>query len=201
MSYATVAHLRAELKNQVTVGAATDAELQRKLDAATAIIDSEIGFSIVVANAPSTQIVLGDGTIYLQPSRFVPGSVTAVSSSASVTIPDYIEQDGSLVVADASGAVPLQWDSLQRIYGTLESLRWQPGVPYTVHATFGYAAIPADLQEACLQIAVRMWRGRDAGYSDVVGVEGSGAVGYNGALPAMVKRILATYRQTSWGVW
>ena len=89
------------------------------------------------------------------------------------------------------------WDDVDYLMST----GWLSGLPYTVSATFGYTTVPADIVECCLEIAVRIWRGRDAGFSDVVGVEGSGAVGYNGALPAMVKRVLDHYKQTTTGVW
>lgn len=179
----------------ITVANTTDAALQRRLDAATQIIDNELDLpsGAFSGSAASTQTVYGDGTIYLAPARFVGGSVTLVETISGGEVPDYIEQDGMLIVTDADGVIPP--DPWRRDWG-LSGLAWREGIPYEVSATFGYASVPPDIKEACLEIAVRMWRAKDAGFSDVVGVEGSGAVGYNGALPNMVKRILDRYRET-----
>lgn len=188
MSYATVEQLRTYLK-QVPSSQASDELLQAVLDRATAIIDGELGMHFGTA-AAGTFTVYGDGTGYLAPPAFVAGSVTLVSSPSGVPVPDYVERDGLLVVTDGSGLIQTDAHRGSPFWG------WASGVPYVVSATFGYATVPADIVEACLEIAVRIWRARDAGFSDVVGVEGSGAVGYNGALPNLVKRILDNYRES-----
>lgn len=186
-SYASVAEFR-EYMDQVASGAATDARIQRILDRASAIIDIETRTTFGAA-AVGTQVVYGDGTIYLEPPVFVAGSVTAITAPSGYTIPDYIERDGLILIVDSSGMLS---DPLWQV--------WERGVPYTVAATFGYASIPPVVAECCLQIAVRLWRGKDAGFSDVVGVDGGGAVGYNGAYSALVKRLLVQLRP-SVGAW
>ncbi len=191
MSYATVNDILAELP-QITDTVSNRAVLQNKLDAATAVIDAKLGFSFG-DDAVGTQIVYGDDTVYLYPPTFVTGSVTGVTTITGIDVPDYVVKDGMLIVVDADGVIPDR--GILDAYG-IGGLRWQLGVPYTVAATFGYASVPADIKEACLQIAVRLWRAKDAGYSDVVGVEGSGAVGYNGALSNFTKMVLDKYRET-----
>ena len=49
---------------------------------------------------------------------------------------------------------------------------------YRVTAIWGYGPTPPDsIVELCLEIAVNIWRSRDkGGFSEVVGVEGSGAI-------------------------
>lgn len=195
MSYATVDDFRQELGNQVGSATANDTVIQRKLNMATALIDAELSFSFGDA-AVGTQTVYGDGTPYLMIPTYVAGSITAVTSISGLSVPDYIERDGMLIVVDADGVIP----GTYRPYAG--DLVWQEGIPYTVAATFGYADVPADIIEACLQIAIRAWHAKDSGFSDAVQVVGSDAVGYNGAIPNLVKRILDNYREkTGLGVW
>lgn len=117
------------------------------------------------------------------------------------TVPDYIEQDGVLVVVRGEALLKGSYYARAGLWGHALAYPyaggWVAGVPYTITANFGYSAVPDDIKEACLEIAVRIWRGRDAGFSDVVGVEGGGAVGYNGQLPAMVKMVLDKRLQRS----
>jgi hypothetical protein len=75
---------------------------------------------------------------------------------------------------------------------------WQAGVPYTVSASYGWGAAPADIKQACLEIAVAIYRGRDAGYSDVVGTAGSGGeVAYVGKWSKRADATLKRYRQAA----
>jgi len=201
MAYATVAQLRDYLP-QIPASIATDARLGDILARASQVIDTEVGYSFTVPPTVSTRVVYGDGTDYLIPPPFVAGSVTGVTAPAGFTVPTYVAQgrarvvlrDGLLAPAYAHASLA-GWP-----YGRVGG--WLAGVPYTVTATYGHASVPADIVECCLEIAVRIWRGRDAGFSDVVGVEGSGAVGHNGALPALVRRTLDAYKiTTAVGVW
>jgi hypothetical protein len=202
MPYATVEQMRAYLK-QAGLTAANDELFEDILERATAIIDGELGYSFDTAGV-GTEVVYGDGTDFLVPSAFVAGSVTGVTAPSGYTVPDYTVRDGHLIVT-RDGVVG-SWYAREGLwaYQLAYPYRggWEPGVPYTVAATFGHSAVPADIVEATLEVAIRIWRAKDAGFSDVVGVEGGGAVGYNGALPAMVKRILDNHRRDDRaGVW
>jgi hypothetical protein len=182
----------------LTIANTADAKIQDILDRVTEIIDQELGYSFGTA-ATSTRVVYGDGTDYLLPPAFVAGSVTGVTAPSGYSVPSYVELDGILVVKDSSGVLaPITGRST--LSGSIPTGNWLPGVPYTVSANFGYGSVPKDIVEACLEVAVRIWKGRDAGFSDVVGVEGSGAVGYNGKFPALVKEILANRQQRSMGI-
>jgi hypothetical protein len=88
----------------------------------------------------ATAVVYGDGTDFLEPPAFTAGSVTLVTAPTGYTVPDYIEQDGLLVVVDSLArrrslseyaAFPADWP-----HG------WTYGVPYTVTATYT-AALPS----------------------------------------------------------
>jgi hypothetical protein len=173
----------------VTAAAASDARIQKVLDRATQIIDTVLGVSFSLSDAPGSSIVYGDGTDYLVPPAFVAGSVTAVTAPSGYTVPAYSAIDGVLIVTRDGLIGPLYGAQALtgRLYQPLGG--WLPGVPYTVAATFGYSAIPADIVEACLEIAVDLWRFKDAGSIKVVGVEGAGMVSGKG-LPATAKTIL-----------
>lgn len=173
----------------IAVAAAQDTRLQRVLDRATAIIDTLLGVTFPASSSPSTQVVYGDGTDYLKPAAFVTGSITSVTAPSGYTVPDYTIANGVLIVTR---------DSLMGPQFGGESLAgqffapfggWLAGVPYTVAATFGYSATPDDIKEACLEIAVDLWRFRDAGSIKMVGVEGAGVVSGKG-LPPTAKAII-----------
>lgn len=173
----------------ITIAAAQDARLQKILDRATAIIDTYLGVTFPTAEEDAEQVVYGDGTDYLVPPAFVAGSASLVEAPASYTVPDYIEQGAALVVTRNSLLGTLH--GAQALGGRLHTPLggWLAGVPYTVTATFGYAAIPDDIKEACLEIAVDLFRFKDAGSIKMVGVEGAGVVSGKG-LPATAKIIL-----------
>lgn len=179
----------------VTIATANDAKLQRVLDRATQIIDTILGLSFTLSGAAGTSIVYGDGTDYLKPPPFVSGSITAVTAPSGYTVPTYVIVDGVLVITRDGLRGPLYGsESLAgRLYGELGG--WLAGVPYTVAGTFGYSAYPKDIVEACLEIAVDLWRFKDAGSIKMVGVEGAGVVRGKGLPPTaeiiLEKRILA----------
>lgn len=173
----------------LTIAAAQDARLQKILDRATAIIDTYLGVAFPASGSPSTRIVYGDGTDYLVPPAFVTGSVTAVTAPTGYTVPTYTVIDGVLIITRDGLMGPLYGsESLSaRLYAPLGG--WLAGVPWTVAATFGYSATPDDIKECCLEIAVDLYRFRDAGSIKMVGVEGAGVVSGKG-LPPTAKIIL-----------
>lgn len=178
----------------VSIEPALDDVLQAVLDRATQILDTAIGYSLATSVSGS-QVVYGDGTAYLVPAACL--TVSGVTAPSGYDIPDYVLRDGMLILTDSAGVlVP------EAYAGRGPVPAWREGVPYTVAGTFGYAAVPDDIVEACLEIAVRLWRGRSSGFSDVVGVEGGGAVGYEKAFPAMVRHTIGRYRaKRAPGVW
>lgn len=193
MSYATVDDLRAYLP-QTPVTGETDDLFESILGRATQIIDTELGYAFGTS-ALGTATVYGDGTDYLKPPAFVAGSITLVTAPSGYSVPSYVEQGGLLIVTRDGRIAPAYLGRSLTGLGYSPIGSWLPGVPYTVLATFGYATVPSDIVECCLELAVRIWRAKDAGFSDVVGIEGGGAVGYNGKYPALVKAILDRYKR------
>lgn len=205
MAYATVAQFRAyfsHVRSEVSEPG-TDALIQAVLDRATAIIDRVIDVAFDATSAVTTEVVYGDGTDFLPlPIDTQAGTVTAVTAPSGITVPDYVERPRFLVITRGGfTGRPLESTALLDYYSYTG---WRQGVPYTIAATYGYTSVPADITEVCLELAGRIWRGKEAGFSDVVGVEGGGAVGYESALPALCKLILSKYtkaRTVGIGVW
>lgn len=144
------------------------------LNRAEGFVNSYIGTRTSLAAATATTaVVYGNNLQTLLLPPYTAGSVTLVAAPSGYTVPDYIEQDGSLVITDSSGIVVTPYRAgLAYTYGS--SLVWQYGLPYTVSATFGWNTSDlAVLTEATLQIAVQLWRYRDAGGSETIGAEGA----------------------------
>lgn len=145
----------------------------------TQFIDTYVGHGWNNA-AEDTRPVVGEGFSVLWPPAYVAGSISLIEGPSGITTPDYIEDNGKLIAIDA-----------------YTSGGWLADVAYEITADFGYGDPPEDIIKACLQLAVRSWQSRGAGFSDVVGVEGSSAVGYNKALPSQVKLILDAYHDAA----
>lgn len=190
MSYASIAEFR-QLMDQVPAGATEDALIQLCLDMASQIIDTQIGHAWA-AGVPGTAVVYGDGSAVLIPPTFVSGSVTLVSAPAAYSVPSYTEIDGRLVTVDAGGVIQSPYYRI----GWRNPYTWLPGVPYTVSASYGWGAAGNDILDACLEIAIAIYRGRDAGYSDVVGTAGSGGeVAYVGKWSKRTEATIKRRRQ------
>lgn len=188
-----------------------DILLQDCLDDAEAIINAELGF-VLTAATEGDQVVYGDGTAYLSLPLYVPLSVDEVAAPTGYTVPDYIERDGMLVTTDAVGILVSPYSYYQ--YGTYPPLYspfatsggiWAAGVPYTVTADWGASA--ADLLVArriTLELAVQFFRFKDAGGSQVLGVEGAGAVVVKNAFSPVVQAAITNLQRhhgQAVGVW
>lgn len=178
MAYATIDDLRGSegyletFEHDGVLETTHDSVLLAILERAEAFVNSYIGTtSSLSAAAAATTIVYGNDLQSLSLPPIVPGSVTLVTAPSGYTIPDYIEQDGALVLTDSSGVV-VQPYRTSLAFTTGSPIRWTYGVPYTVSATFGWSAGDlAILAEATLQTAVQLWRFRDTGGSKISGSE------------------------------
>ena len=196
-SYATLTQLRGPSGrlDQYTLanGSADttrDTFLQACLDQATSIINLELGYTLTAATV-GTQVVYGTGTVWLPLPQFTAGSVTLVETLSNYTVPEYVESGSALRITDTAGVytVPpypqLAWSSLYG-YGSI----WLPGVPYTVHATYGVSADDLVVAAACcLEMAVQLWKFKDSGGSAVIGTD-VGAVTVKNDYSPIVRRML-----------
>lgn len=188
MSYANVAQLR-EYLSQVPTGATQDAQLQATLDRAHEIVTEALSFEFQDWPAEASERdVPGSGSVWLQIPAYKPGSITQVlevagrglATESTETVTEYVvEPDGRLFCA----------------YG------WRPWRYYRVTAIWGYGPAPASVVEVELEIAVNIWRSRDAaGFGTMAGVEGQGATAYNRALTWAQRSILDGVRARYLGV-
>ncbi len=171
MAYATVAQLREYLPD-VPDDAETESLLQTVLERATAIVDAELGFQFAPYDyvAESKDVYAGAGGKWLYLPAHMPESVTAVDlissrgldGESTEAVTEYVESDRYRLYLD-SGWLPRRW--------------------YRVTAVWGYGAVPEEIVEVTLEVAVNIWRGRDAmNWSTELGASGGGATPYRRAL-------------------
>lgn len=176
MSYATVAQLRAYL-NQIKVEQPSDTLLGSILDRATDLVRQVLRawladplFDYAAWGAPSTKIVRGYATYRLPLPPHQSGTVTLVEYQSGSSPSAYTALEAAQWEADGAG-------------GLYRASGWGGGIGgdyprYRVTAIWGYGeTVPSAIEEVTLEVAVNIWRSRDkGGFSELVGVEGSGAV-------------------------
>ncbi|HEX8288041.1 MAG TPA: hypothetical protein VF556_08600 [Pyrinomonadaceae bacterium] len=130
---------------------------------------------------PSVKKLRGRDVSFLQLPLHVAESVTAVTVSEPFTVPDFAYETDRLVCVDQYGI-------------RTRRIRFAEGVPYSVTARWGFAAVPGEIKEACLQLVVRTFRAKDDGFSGVIGAIKRDGSMIERALPAPVKDILDGHR-------
>ncbi len=186
MAYGTLAEMYALLP-QVTVNAANDALLSVMLERATDIVDMALGFSYAAVGAAAEKDVRALGGQYLELPAYELGSITAVYEVSGKGT-DYESTD------EVTDYDVLDDGRLYRGGG------WTAGRWYRITAEWGYGEPPESIVQVTLEVAVNLWRGKDRGlYSDVIGVEGGGAVGYQRALTNQQRMIIAGARTRTFG--
>ena len=190
MSYATVAQLR-EYLGQVTTGAPQDAKLQTILDRAKLILDGALGFGFAAYGLVATERdVSGSRDRYLRLPAYKAGSVATVEAVYGRGA----SYESTGVVSDWLADEELRPYRLYREYGWPE--RW-----YRVTAIWGYGPAPADVVEVEIEVAVNIWRGRDASsWQSEVGSSGEGGMSFNRALTWAQRSILDAVRAQYLGV-
>lgn len=178
MAYATVAQLRAylpQLPNETTTDDLLAAILERATDAVAAVM----GFRFA-GYVDDFKKVAGNGTVYLVLPPHAPLSVETV--------------------ADTDGVQVTGWEAYGRTW-LFHPDGWGT-TRYTIGAQWGYGDPPPSIQEVTLEVAVNIWRAKDAArFSDYVGVAGEGAVAYEGAFTAQQRAVMTGWvrRFGFWG--
>lgn len=181
----------------VTVEPATDSLLQNALDRATDIIRNALralladpAFDYAAYGAASEKIVRGYTGKYLTPPVHQAGSVTLVEYQTGTNPATY-----TTLSAD-------QWDEeadgrLYRAAGWFGS-DWQR---YRITAVWGYGTVPDAIVQLTLELAVNIWRSKDkGGFTEIVGVEGSGGLRQIAGLNKQQVMILEDIRDQLWHV-
>jgi hypothetical protein len=178
MAYATVAQVRAYLP-QLPNDSETDALLADILERATDAVAAVMGFRFE-GYVDDFKKVAGSGTVYLILPPHAPLSVETV--------------------ADNEGEQVTGWEPYGRTW-LFHPDGWGT-TRYTIGAQWGYGDPPPGIQEVTLEVAVNIWRAKDAArFSDYVGVAEGGAVAYAGAFTAQQRAILTGWvrRFGFWG--
>lgn len=131
-------------------------------------------FDYVAFGTASTKIVLGTRGPYLSIPPHQAGSVTLVEELSGIDPETYT-------------ALTDQWlqenGFLYRLAGWHRSLSGFPA-RFRVTAVWGYGAtVPAAIEELTLELAVNIWRQKDAGlFQTTIGADGGGSLRYVGGL-------------------
>jgi hypothetical protein len=188
--YATITQIKSRLLPN-SYDSSTDTAIGDIITAASRLIDSylkvENDFFAVAAVSASTKVVYGRGSDRLRLPPFT-GSIVAADLTvpSGYTKPVFTVVDGWFTIpAPASlgfGVVGNAPEYNPYLYSWLEN------VPYTISARWGWAVTPQDITEACIQIVVRLFRGRDDAYVGVITNDNGQA--FEKAIPAGSKMIL-----------
>lgn len=193
MAYADIDALRADyLTNCNSV--AEIAAATRMLDAATRFVDSycrrPVGYFDPAAVGAAERRFRGDGENFLRLPVHVFGSISQVTVDGNVIdAANYYESDqnGWLYREDSV------WQSDE---GFTPYQLWEQGRTFKVTARWGYAATPADIQQAVMLIAVSLWDRQKGTLGDV---SPEGFV-IERAMPLLAREILDRYKRREFEV-
>lgn len=147
--YATLVQYKTRLANKTVSG--DDTELEEILEAASRAIDDYLevaqGFFTPTAGSPSTKTLRGTGETFLTLPTPLSGSIT-ITAEAGITVPDFTVDKLRLITLGTNG-LPSSW------------IVWACNAYFAITGTWGYVTTPAQIREACLQLAIHFWRGRD----------------------------------------
>lgn len=163
MGYTTTSNL---LEAVPDASAVDTAVLQRFIDRASSVIDGAIGRSFPIQDAEvSDRIFHGTGTYSLQIDYHQGDDlVTAVTLPSGWVAPFFVElrddvnETCYLRVTDSEGRIYRNGQGRSWPWGGSALAVWPEGLPITVSAQWGYAAIPGDVEDACIAIAMAAYR-------------------------------------------
>lgn len=195
MAYITAAALRLVLPDAGTVADATadDTALTAIIARASQVVDGYCGRTWATAATASDRIFYGTGT----PKLRLDWTDDTIASSdvtlpAGWTLPEFVEVRNTaadylaLQIVDADGfKLPSTVDYAPYI--------WTEGIPVTINAAWGYAAIPGDVVEATTIIATARWRETYVGALE----NWQGDVGRDYQIPPNAREILDRLRLAS----
>lgn len=155
-NYCTYEQVEKQLFN---ADAAEKGQVEAYLASASRMIDRMVevddGHFDVAADAASERTLYGSGTEYLRLPPFV-GTITAndvAYDDTGLTAPAFTVRGGKFLVA-AIGYC------------------WKADEPITVSARWGFAAIPDEINQACIELVIAMWRTSDVARERVVSDNG-----------------------------
>ena len=192
--------------------AGTEGFVEKILPNASRTIDRYIGVEdyhfgqIEEADTATARTYYGNGTNYLEVDPHGASPAPTLAMPTGYTVPGYVAHrkqfffafekiygDNALgfgAVENGSGFDGVLF--AQDIDSRNSSLGWLRGVPITVTAKWGWDETPGDIKEACLEVALQIYRGRDSAYARVVNLEAATVV--NDALTPRALMICNQYK-------
>jgi len=139
---------------------------------------------------PTAAIFHGDNQAVLLLPEFVTGSVASVTAPTDY-LPEGHREFRRREVSTGALRVGLHTATSDGIL--TPRVVWTRGVPYTVTARWGFAATPAEITEACLQLVRHWWRQQQGEISGPIGDVEKNRSGDQSGFPRGVVELLAPY--------
>jgi hypothetical protein len=174
-----------------TTVALNPAELDALIEQASRMFDLECGvperyFNPVEVPIAQTRTFYGDSSHYLQLPPYVAGSLdTVLTLPSGYIVPDFIEQNGYLVITDSNGLAPPFHHPVYSLAG------WWTGVPITVSAIWGWRETPADVRMAVIELVINLHRETDPATLKLTGLDGQAL---REKMPPRVLEVAKRYR-------
>lgn len=188
MAYITAAQLRLVLPDAGTAADATadDTALDAIIARAGAVVDGYCARTWETAGSSAARIFYGNGTERLR----LDWTDTTINAAA-VTMPSGTTEPAFVEVRNAAA----DYLALQTVdaNGYRAGYIWPEGMPVTVTAAWGYAAIPGDVVEATALIATARWRETYVGAL----TDWQGDVGRTFEIPPNAREILDRLRMAT----
>lgn len=148
------------------------------LPRASRIVDELCGvdndYFAAAGASPTERRFDGTGTRYLKIPPYVAGSITSLTYDSGAAPPSYAAVDGLLRANRGE--------------------YWRFNDEVIISARWGFSAIPEEIKEATIEIAIAIWRGRDTGFARVTAeVNGSSIV--TPAIPDRAKLICQKWEE------
>lgn len=187
--YITVEQLRTRLTSDASFEQAQNSSpayevfLDEAAASAEAVVNAYVGegqpFAFTTegtSGAPASRIFTGDGTATLYLDQPLQELVSLTNDGEAVATADVWLEPANAAIKTQVILKTGYWSATRQAV--------------TVSGVWGWGTPPAEVVEATLELAVRIVKGRAAGYSDIVGVGPDGTAQYVKALPPLVKTAL-----------
>ena len=190
MAYATAAEVK-EVGTQLT--GFTDALIDKVIERASRFFDHLCGvsdeFFEPAGASTSVRTFYGDGTNMLRLDPYVAGTLS-IAVPSGYTAPTYIERNGYLVLTTEDvGAIVGMLPPFPSWWRT--GTGWWSGLPITVTAKWGYAATPADVKLAIIELVINVLRETDPANLNLLDLERQPL---RERVPPRVKQVAEFYR-------
>lgn len=167
-------------------GELIDAMIPRACAIFDKLCDAPAGFFAAnQGNTVTDKIVYGNGLTFLPLPAYSALEGIAFPTGYGYTVPLYQEIGGQLRIADTVGR-------LMAVTDPMGASIWPEGMPITIRAKWGNAAVPEDVKEACIELTVAMARSTDQAFLKAIQLDSQLIV--NEAIPKRVKIIAGKYR-------